>query len=889
MIMSKTYGAKDKSGKAFYDSYPLENLTKMLCYEDIEEAGAACQHYGLTVEGDQVLWRHSRFGEPKDPEKGHIIPLRPRKMMRTIESKLNGATRLSVCRGGVSGEGATLATGSEAAAVEEARKNAQEAAEKARKEETQRHLEAEAKARAQAEKLEKERLKQEKLAAEKRARAEAVKQAEMERVEKERLKRERIDAEQRHREEEARRIAEANAAAERAERKRLELEAREREEARKRAEEEVREQERQQVLAKQREEEARRQAEIKAAKEREEKKRREEEERHRIAELKRKAEEDRIRKVREEEARRIEMMWREKIEKARKVLAWRLWRKQMQKQETLKKSRRSLDRLDPTSTNYPEPLQLAAFGTNQSLQGDSMVTRHTTAQDELENNMYRLATAPKEPIDIAKLTADCFMNSPTHGMAYPPCVSSNKNVMLFKLAVLLPERTPGMESMYDTLRMWVNSHIKLNEMSSQISKGRIEVRTVAVIGNEDPSKCKDCNAAVLIFPSAGSSSHVEFPEGEVQELLDSNVPRMVLVLGDESSSGEDQRSSTILDHFVGNMGSSNASGKNRPGVATPKICHFDSSIQKCFEVVVSSYFESVLDTSVISSHTHQAMGRVTLSNLGFLCLQRLIQHMDAGGFFQTSGSENSFFTLCKGSLGLMITELSHSNYEMYQTLLNWPPQEFVVQETESIPNYFDGNESLPSEWCVPSRDFSEHVSALFKGLLDRESFPMFVETYCQNLPQSTMQNLLTMLDNGDIFSCFANVVSLFVDGELSLEANEEAVLYYPIEIMSQIIERSSSYEVPLTPEPVVVDIPSYLYQSTAIEEKENTQQDNISTTPEMTKTITKRKPPELIEPETPADERVNKRVRSNAPAEAEETEEQKKSKQFTSFLEALLG
>ena len=153
-----------------------------------------------------------------------------------------------------------------------------------------------------------------------------------------------------------------------------------------------------------------------------------------------------------------------------------------------------------------------------------------------------------------------------------------------------------------------------------------------------------------------------------------------------------------------------------------------------------------------------------------------------------------------------------------------------------------------------------------------------------------MQNILTMLDNGDIFSCFANIVSLFVDGELSLEANEEVVLYYPIDIMSQIIERSASYEVPPTPEPAVVDIPSYLYQSTAIEEKENTQQDNIiTTTLGMPKKANKRKPPEIIEPETPADERVNKRVRSNAPAEVEETEEQKKSKQFTSFLEALLG
>jgi len=69
-IMSKTYGAKHKTtGEAFYDSYPLANLTKLLCYEDDEEARAACQHYGLVVEGDQVMWRHGKFREPRDPVK----------------------------------------------------------------------------------------------------------------------------------------------------------------------------------------------------------------------------------------------------------------------------------------------------------------------------------------------------------------------------------------------------------------------------------------------------------------------------------------------------------------------------------------------------------------------------------------------------------------------------------------------------------------------------------------------------------------------------------------------------------------------------------------------------------------------------------------------------
>jgi hypothetical protein len=55
-----------------------------------------------------IFWKASRFTIPKDEVKGVVIPLRPRKMLRTIESKLNGITRLAVCRGEASGDGSTL-------------------------------------------------------------------------------------------------------------------------------------------------------------------------------------------------------------------------------------------------------------------------------------------------------------------------------------------------------------------------------------------------------------------------------------------------------------------------------------------------------------------------------------------------------------------------------------------------------------------------------------------------------------------------------------------------------------------------------------------------------------------------------------------------------------
>ena len=115
-IMSRTYGAKHKTtGDSFFDEYPLENLVNLLCYEDNEEAIIACKHYGITLEGNAIRWRNSKFAEPRDPIKGIVLTLKPKKMIRTIECKLNGATRLSVCRGGVSGEGATLDVNAEKA------------------------------------------------------------------------------------------------------------------------------------------------------------------------------------------------------------------------------------------------------------------------------------------------------------------------------------------------------------------------------------------------------------------------------------------------------------------------------------------------------------------------------------------------------------------------------------------------------------------------------------------------------------------------------------------------------------------------------------------------------------------------------------------------------
>lgn len=136
-IMSRSYGTRrsKEDSSSVYDKYKLTDLIRLLCFEDEIEALDACRHFGITVvdshssamdddkstsgeesfaeskkgatlsksyQGKYIRWRYSRFHEPIDPVKGCKIPLRTRKMARTIESKLSGATRLAVCRGDMS-------------------------------------------------------------------------------------------------------------------------------------------------------------------------------------------------------------------------------------------------------------------------------------------------------------------------------------------------------------------------------------------------------------------------------------------------------------------------------------------------------------------------------------------------------------------------------------------------------------------------------------------------------------------------------------------------------------------------------------------------------------------------------------------------------------------
>eukprot|EP00984_Skeletonema_dohrnii_P008702 scaffold3246_cov104-Skeletonema_dohrnii-CCMP3373.AAC.4 len=914
LMMSRVYGAKHKTtGEAFYDSYPLEKLVNLLCYEDESEATEACRHYGITVEGDQVLWRHSKFREPRDPVKQLIIPLKPRKMIRTIESKLSGATRLSVCRGGVSGQGATLSNEPTSVDAEALLKDRQKA-----QEEMKQKL-AEAKAREEAErqkqeKIKKEKIRQERLAAEKRAKEEAVRRAEQERMRKEQLERDRIEQK---RQEQERIAAEEKAlkeAAERAERLRLETEAREKKEREIAEAKRLAEEERKRKLA---EEERIRRLE-------EEKRRREEEERRRIAreaELRRKAEEERIRKAKEEEERRIEMAWRQKVENARKVLICRLLRKQMRRHDSLQKSRNSLSKLDPTCTQYPtSDVELCKDLFCNAANGTEVIARRTGSCDELENQIYRLATSPRQPMDLSKLVADCMSSFLSHQQKESyPSVLRTTHVKLFKLAILLPARTPQFEQLHDTLRMWVESYIDLDEVSSFAFSSRssqIDARVVAIIGNEDESYCKDCDAALVLLPSfTDETASVDYSE-KAQELLDQNdVPRMVLVLGTDDASGRNTPSTErLLDTLLGQ--SPAGAGLQREGVAAPNLSDFDIAFQKCCQVLVQSHMATITTTSHIDNNEgitslDPTLVRVPLSDLGFLCLQQLIRNMDDNGFFNNAGpnSHVALFDVCRNALSSLSHELSRAYEEVHQQWKGWPAQEFF--DSERVECFFGKGYDLPVNWHEPKSHVGSELKRFFQHLLERSTLTLFVNSIVGSLPGCLQQELLIMLDNGEISSCFSTIVTMVVSGEINLVSEGQTILYLPVTKLFSVVQHAAAYEVPETVEQDV-DIPDYLIYgfpsvNADLEEKENSivvsKSDKIITGEKRTRTPAEsedntskrsRFTEDIVDPnlrllQDHEEGSRQKKLKRTGFERKVDTEEEQSSKSFTSYLQALLG
>ena len=901
-IMSRTYGAKHKTtGESFYDEYPLENLVNLLCFEDEDEARATCTHYGIALEGNVIRWRNSKFVEPRDPVKGILLTLKPRKMIRSIECKLNGATRLSVCRGGVSGDGATLSAingmqshrndesvfqesklAASLLAAERAKKEAME--EKARQRKILEQMEQQK--RELAAKKEAERKHLEAIAEEKRK----ADQLEMERRQKELDEQKRLE---KIRQEELRVKTERENA--------LKREAEERKAAAKRVEEEKQELARRQLLEKQRkEEETKRrlaeEAERKRKIEEETRRQAKLEEQRRIAyelEQERLAKEERERKEREEKERK----WLLKIESAKKILIWSLWWNEVQKRRRVTPSTISLEHLDPTRTccSWLTSLSMPSVVYNR------LDFETNNRAQVFDTKLYQLATSLRDICDLSQIMAKSFWKSSLLTTITCSQIPWVQPTLLFKLSVVLPHKTPETESIISSLTSWADSHLQFHRISTSTSIDRsksrsVKVHATATIGNEDPNLCGDCDAALFLLPSNESMTDVFFSNDLLDSLPD-HVPRMVLLIGDTSNKINYPKD--LIDDVMGPESPQSHKSQTRKGVVISETSELDSVFHTCCTSLITSCLEVTFVQPII---------RVSLSKLSFVCLQRLLQNLSVNGsLLQYQSPDDTFHALYNHSLSAlttMVNELSNLFIEIKNSTQIWPAKNFVCDRSKAVENCVEKQEDLSCDWYLSFQDttmIKEKVFDAFQYLFTSNSFISLLAGTVNKVRDSNRQQyIFRMLDQNNLAACFAEVVSMVVDGDINADYEEMPTIYLPAKKMLEIIETSGHCERPSRRTPELADIPDFLHSSLPFHFDEDISKTNNSSH-QVEKYIQKELSNESSTPPvmhkrklwndsfiSPLENTGKKRFRTTVPNRID-SEEVQNSKDFTSNLEALLG
>ena len=722
-IMSKTYGAKKKdSGEPIYDAYPLKKLAQTLCFEDIDEARAACEHYNITIKemkvrsssspgqsglAEIVFWRHSDFKEPKDPDKGTMIPCRPKKMMKYIESKLKGATRLGVCRGEVSGEGASLSSpplrrspavpsassrpmpSSSQPSMPQSTATDQDAQTDElfkRQQELFRQQQAEAeKAKAKEAKEKRQRQKEE------HERQEALKkeqeQAAAARKVAEEARREKESEEKRKEQEAARRAAEEEA------RRQNELEEQRRREAeeaaRKLAEEQARKQ-RDLEEKRKREEEEKRQAQIRAEQERkrreEEERLRKEEERKRLEALRRQEEE---RRCREAEALKKAQEIQQRVDNARKILILRRWREKLPwKLRAQKHTAYSLGRIDPTfskSTLFNEnPVER---GLHEILSPAESSADYAVI--DTRRVLNRILAKSIDKLDVSSMMLDALCDDieflqhvKSGGLGSTGGETRNTTTILLKVAVLLPE-PEGLEeqSMYELIHTWLHRRLgygTVHMLQRQSVDGSHTYNARILLSKLDTwSGQMDCDAALVAIPPSfcnGDWDNTRKIEAIASAFacLDEDTPRTMYVFGEESSPEYFQDANEFLASCL------------------PEVCEFPVVFPSAVaEKALDGCLHSALKTLVgkfVKEAFPPLVEQVSVMKLAASCIRDTLWRN--AGICSLEVSRACLTALAKA---LDETRLSVEAWS------GWPAEDFAG-EGGLVRNYFGKNLHLPSVW-----------------------------------------------------------------------------------------------------------------------------------------------------------------------------------------------
>ena len=762
--MSKSYGGLTKdSGEALYDQYFLKSLVKVLCFEDEDEAVATCKHYNITVKETKlksssgtkveqvIFWRHSKFRERIDEEKGTRIPMRPRKMVSTIEAKLRGATRLAVCRGEVSGEGAFFtgpipiqSAASNTVQSEDDRRRLEEMrrAEEARRaaEDEQRAKEALVLKRRQEEEV---RQKQAALEAERKRQEKIRQDEEAKKLERQRLQKEQEAARQKALEEE--RIRQEKAL----EAKRIEEERRKAEEERKRKAEEERK--RQEELERLRKEQERLEAERKRA-EAERQRRLEEERQRKLREAEaRRLELERLRKGREQreaEERRLAAEWSARSSAARMKLSFlRLMNKFPTYFRLMDENTHALQNLGRNSgeIHVPEALHVDLFAPENSSAPPTL--RRLTEQ--------LLRTGRPNSVDVPDLFARLVSKRQDFAFTGSP--------ILIQLAIVLPSSTDNrLSNLFSLIEAWISESLHFGK-AQVCTTQKHEVRVVCTDGS-DQERVSCCDGVLLVTPVPSGGAIDESVES-LENLLEPSTPRVHMLLMEDTDEDVELISSVFESRCSGTSGELYTI--TNPELSADSLCD-------CLTTSIDYMANEVLKNP---------LKNVERYHVDELCTRTISSAMWSVRVFD---KRDGLLQIAVDALHLLGEELplvSPSGDKKW----NWPDLSFADKQKRTVLDYFGSGEDLPLDW-LQSSDF-ENIEGSFLRWISRMkgSFATVLQNLLVGASDDILMDCRSLLETGEYKRCFQ--AALLWKSQEAEPWESEVYIYLPKGYFDDIVDR----------------------------------------------------------------------------------------------------
>jgi len=871
-VMWRAYGGKAKdSNEPIYDHYPLRNLVRLLCFEDAEEALAACKHFGIKVRETKVrystgskvepiiFWKQGAFREPTDEDKGTTIVLRPWKMVRTIESKLDGATRLAVCRGEKSGEGSFMSDGQSQLGVTVPPPAA-----------LTNHDAQQLEAMVRAEKQRKdadESQKAEKQRREEEAAREQERALEMERKRQEQLRREQEAKERERRKIQAEREEAAKRKAEEAERARQEriAEMKRQEEAKRRAEEARKREEqlrleaerKQQALEAQKREQARLEAERKKRKE--EEKRRMEQERQRLlreAEARRIQEEHRrIERERQaEKERRLALEWSNRVNAAKKKLSLLRW---MHKMPTY---------LQQFDENDAKLMHLGRNALEIEVPTRPLICpRNTPTELGWETRIRSVVESllrkglPKQ-IHPANLFSEAFVNSRDEGEFRTP--------FLYKVGVVLPDsESNDALALFALIQTWIGQALNFGTVDVGSSRGQF--RVVIVDGNK-AGAIESCDAALAVVPYTVDQP-LSYTLSSLGHILKGDIPRVSLLLVEDLGMGMNHVFSEIearLSDSSGEMFTLSNSDLTEASFCDSLATAIELAARECLK----------------RKPIH--LERYSIDSLCTACITNAI-------FSREYDRRDNLVHAARSALASLVDELDAIVLD--DSTSAWPAADFADYSKQAVPNYFGEGADLPLNWkALSTRGSMENGIFCWNDRMKSDTFSDVLDRLLVGSPANVMEECKLMEVQRSYRRAFQ--VALMWRSQESEPWQNEFFVYLPtgtVEELIRTVGSEASDSVPLAPTRRMLDLEHRALVPTFANEEEATE-NFFSTSPKRPREEEAYHGDEAIAPvDTPCTEgAVPKKQRRSSSSRKKQTtmsKELSKSTSFTRHLQQLLA